>query len=287
MLVGPKEKGENAIVLAPREDAIFSIVWHYIIPLCDGQTVAVGVAEDSARGAMYYIFVAGTLALTAFIGYTTFATAMLMRRWRLTTNPLLSKADAVVRLMLIGVCIGLGAISGLDAVTLGWTLENPLQQILLGGAIGLGLGLGLHGLSQWVLKNMGTRLYSKTFSEMIVPHTQRDFYLIAGALVFVVILEELLFRSLLIGGFSPLLPVWLLVIFTSLVFGALHLPQGAWGIVGATIAGAIFGVLFLYEHSLLTPIVAHYVANMIQIMLVFRLLDAPAKAAPEQTSSPG
>ena len=236
---------------------------------------------------MYYIFVAGTLALTAFIGYTTFATAMLMRRWRLTTNPLLSKADAVIRLLLIGLCIGLGAISGLDSVTLGWTLENPLQQILLGGAIGLGLGLGLHGLSQWVLNNMGTRLYSKTFAEMIVPRTQREFYLIAGALIFVVILEELLFRSLLIGGLSPLLPVWVLIIFTSIVFGVLHLPQGAWGIVGATIAGAIFGVLFLYEHSLLAPIVAHYVANMIQIMLVLRLLNAPANAAPEQTSSPG
>ena len=236
---------------------------------------------------MYYIFVAGTLALTAFIGYTTFATAMLMRRWRLTSNPLLSRADAVIRLLLIGLCIGLGAISGLDSVTLGWTLENPLQQILLGGAIGLGLGLGLHGLSQWVFNNMGTRLYSKTFAEMIVPRTQREFYLIAGALIFVVILEELLFRSLLIGGLSPLLPVWVLVIFTSIIFGVLHLPQGAWGIVGATIAGAIFGVLFLYEHSLLAPIVAHYVANMIQIMLVLRLLAAPANAAPEQTSSPG
>ena len=185
---------------------------------------------------MYYIFVAGTLALTAFIGYTTFATAMLMRRWRLTTNPLLSRADAVIRLLLIGLCIGLGAISGLDSVTLGWTLENPLRQILLGGAIGLGLGLGLHGLSQWVLNNMGTRLYSKTFAEMIVPRTQREFYLIAGALIFVVILEELLFRSLLIGGLSPLLPVWVLIIFTSIVFGVLHLPQGAWGIAGATIA---------------------------------------------------
>ena len=134
---------------------------------------------------------------------------------------------------------------------------------------------------------MGTRLYSKTFAEMIVPRTQREFYLIAGALIFVVILEELLFRSLLIGGLSPLLPVWVLIIFTSIVFGVLHLPQGAWGIVGATIAGAIFGVLFLYEHSLLAPIVAHYVANMIQIMLVLRLLNAPANAAPEQTSSPG
>ena len=234
-----------------------------------------GVTEGDERGAMYVVFVVGTLALTVFIGYTTFASAMLMRRWRLTSNPLLSKADAVVRLMLIGVCVGLGAISGLDYETLGWTWENVWQQLLLGSAIGLGLGLGLHILSQWVLKNMGTRLYSRTFTEMIVPRTRREFYLIAGALIFVVILEELLFRSLLIGGFSPLLPVWLLVILTSLIFGALHLPQGAWGMVGAAIAGAIFGVLFLFEHSVLAPMVAHYVANLIQILLVWRLLDTP------------
>lgn len=224
---------------------------------------------------MYVVFVVGTLALTVFIGYTTFASAMLMRRWRLTSNPLLSKADAVVRLMLIGVCIGLGVTSGLGYETLGWTWENVWQQLLLGGAIGLGLGLGLHVLSQWVLHNMGTRLYSRTFTEMIVPHTQREFYLIAGALVFVVILEELLFRSLLIGGFSPLLPVWLLVILTSVVFGALHLPQGAWGMIGAAIAGAIFGVIFLFEHSVLAPMIAHYMANLIQILLVWRVLDTP------------
>ena len=229
---------------------------------------------------MYVVFVAGTLALTIFISYTTFATAMLMRRWRLTSNPLLSKADTVVRLMLIGVCIGLGAISGLDYRTLGWTWENAWQQLLLGGAIGLGLGLGLHVLSQWVRNSMGTRLYSKTFSEMIIPRTQREFYFIAAALIPVVILEELLFRSLLIGGFSPLLPAWLLVILTSLVFGALHLPQGAWGIVGASIAGAIFGLLFLFEHSVLAPMVAHYVANLLQIMLVFRLLDGPHSSKP-------
>ncbi|MCB0152422.1 MAG: hypothetical protein KDE01_32800, partial [Caldilineaceae bacterium] len=71
--------------------------------------------------------------------------------------------------------------------------------------------------SQWVRNSMGTRLYSKTFSEMIIPRTQREFYFIAAALIPVVILEELLFRSLLIGGFSPLLPAWLLVILTSLV----------------------------------------------------------------------
>ena len=242
--------------------------------------ITAGGAGRGERESMYVVFVAGTLALTVFISYTTFATAMLMRRWRLTSNPLLSKADAVVRLMLIGVCIGLGAISGLDYRTLGWTWENAWQQLLLGGAIGLGLGLGLHVLSQWVRNSMGTRLYSKTFSEMIIPRTQREFYFIAAALIPVVILEELLFRSLLIGGFSPLLPAWLLVILTSLVFGALHLPQGAWGIVGASIAGAIFGLLFLFEHSVLAPMVAHYVANLLQIMLVFRLLDGPHSSKP-------
>jgi membrane protease YdiL (CAAX protease family) len=85
-----------------------------------------------------------------------------------------------------------------------------------------------------------------------------------------VLLEELLFRSLLIGGLSPLLPAPLLMVLVSFLFGALHAPQGLWGMVGAGAAGIIFGALFLAEQSLLAPIVAHYLANLVQIMLAMR-----------------
>ena len=82
-----------------------------------------------------------------------------------------------------------------------------------------------------------------------------------------------MFRSLLIGGLSPLLPTAWLIVGFSVVFGLLHSPQGAWGMVGAGAAGALFGLLFLWQQSLLTPFVAHYVANGAQIWLACRTGD--------------
>jgi membrane protease YdiL (CAAX protease family) len=223
---------------------------------------------------MYYVlFLIGLLALTVFISYSTFVTASLLRRWRLPHNPLLNKADILLRLALIGLCIGLGLLSQLEWTTLGWVFHNPLRQILLGLGVGGALAVGLSGLSRWAVRTTGTRFYSRKFIEMITPRSTTELYQVMLALGPVVLLEELLFRSLLIGGLSPILPVTPLLIGASVLFGAMHLPQGAWGMVGAGLASVVLGVLFLAEQSLLAPIVAHYVTNLAQIVLAMRLLQ--------------
>ncbi len=89
-------------------------------------------------------------------------------------------------------------------------------------------------------------------------------------MVTVVLLEELLFRSLLVGGMTPLLPGPLLVLSVGIVFGLLHSPQGTWGMAGAALAGVILGALFLLAGSLLLPSIAHYVANMVQVSVAYR-----------------
>jgi uncharacterized protein len=99
----------------------------------------------------------------------------------------------------------------------------------------------------------------------IIPKSRREFLLVLLALIPVVLLEELLFRSLLLGGLSPLAPEIALLIGFGLVFGLFHSPQGIWGMIGAGLGGIIFGLLFLWQQSLLAPVVAHYVANAAQI----------------------
>jgi membrane protease YdiL (CAAX protease family) len=76
----------------------------------------------------------------------------------------------------------------------------------------------------------------------------------------------MLFRSLLLGGLQPIAPAALLLVLSSVLFGVLHLPQGAWGIAGAALAGALLGALFLVSGSILAPAAAHYVTNMAQIV---------------------
>lgn len=215
----------------------------------------------------YDLFLVGLSLVTIFISYSTLSTARLLKRWRLPGNPLLDRGGTLLRLFLIALSVVLGLVSGLDAATLGWTFHRPLRQLLVGAGIGMTLALALFGLSRQASKKGGGRFVSQRFIEMILPRSRVEACWIALVLGPVVLLEELLFRSLLIGGLSPLLPAPLLMVLVSFFFGALHAPQGLWGMVGAGAAGILFGALFLAEQSLLAPIVAHYLANLVQIML--------------------
>ena len=213
----------------------------------------------------YVLFVIGVFGLTGFIAYSTFVTAQLLRRWRPPHNPLLDPIDTLLRLALIAMCVGLGLLSGLDQATLGWVLPAPLRQVLLGLVVGGALAAGLFGLSRWLTRKGGDRFVAPEFTAMVAPRSRTELLLIALALIPVVLLEELLFRSLLVGGLSPLAPAGALVIGVSVLFGAMHLPQGIGGMVGAGLASVALGALFMVEQSLLAPIIAHYVANFVQL----------------------
>lgn len=218
----------------------------------------------------YLFFLVIVFALTAFIAYTTVATALLLRTWRPPHNPLLNRADTILRWLLVAFCLGLGALSGLDFHTLGWSLPAPATQTMVGAAAGLALALFFYATTSWLVQRTGARFYPTTFIELVAPRSLRDLAQIAVALIAVVLLEELLFRSLLIGGLSPLAPELVLAIVVGCAFGLLHSPQGLWGMAGAALAGVVLGFLFLWQHSVLAPFVAHYVANLVQLALIMR-----------------
>ncbi|MCB0159677.1 MAG: CPBP family intramembrane metalloprotease [Caldilineaceae bacterium] len=216
----------------------------------------------------YLLFVCLTLFLTAFLGYGTYNTAKLLRTWTPDRNLLLLPGETIVRLILIGVCIGLGILSGLAPATLGWTAHDLDRQILWG----MGWGVVVAGIftitTRWLTAATGRRFYSDTVIQHIVPHDADELLWVTLAMVPVVVLEELLFRSLLLGGLTPLLAPWLLVVGAAILFGAMHSPQGAWGVLGASLAGMVFGLLFFQAGSIVLPAVAHYVTNMLQIGFV-------------------
>jgi membrane protease YdiL (CAAX protease family) len=82
--------------------------------------------------------------------------------------------------------------------------------------------------------------------------------------------EELLFRSLLLGGLSVVVPIWALVVATALLFGWMHSPQGQLGMVLTAAVSLMFAGLFLWRGSLLPVLVAHYVVNLMQLVLAYR-----------------
>lgn len=216
----------------------------------------------------YWLFLILTLGLTAFIGYGTYATARLLKTWQPDRNLLLMPEENLVRAVLLSIVIGLGYLSGVAPARLGWQAPQPFTQLWIGIGVGLALAFVFYGVTHQIVRRSGERFYSSVVITHIVPRTNREFFLVLLALIPVVLLEELLFRSLLLGGLSPLLPTEALLIVLGVIFGLLHSPQGSWGMIGAGLGGIVFGLVFLWSDSLLAPVIAHYVANAVQISLV-------------------
>ncbi len=219
----------------------------------------------------YVFFLLLTLALTGFLGYATFATGRLLRAWRPERNLLLLPQENALRIVLILVCIGLGLLSGVEPTALGWRWDNWRYDALLGIGIGLALAVGFYAATRLLLRLGGGRFYSPSILEILLPANRREFWLVLLAFIPAVLVEELLFRSLLIGGLSPLATPLALVLAMGVAFGLLHSPQGVWGMAGAGLAGVIFGLLFVMTDSLIAPLVAHYTANSVQIGLAMRV----------------
>lgn len=226
----------------------------------------------------FWLFTLLTLALVAFIGYGTYATARLLRNWRPDRNLLLLPAENLLRLVLIGICLILGLLSGLPLTQLGWRFPQIGPQVLWGVVWGVALALFFYGSTQWLVRSTGQRFYSSTVIQAITPKDAHELLFVLVAMAPVVLLEELLFRSLLIGGFAHLVSLPLLVIGWGIIFGLLHSPQGSWGMVGAGIGGLLLSLLFVLQGSLLLPLVAHYVTNTLQVIQAMRLRYAEARS---------
>ena len=230
------------------------------------------VAYTTGMTWRYLLFLALTLLITTIVGYGAYTTARLLRHWQPQENLLLLPAENALRAALLVICLLLGRGSGLPPETLGWQFSNPGSQLLTGALTGLGLAALFFGMGRFVARYAHTGFYRPILA-LVIPRNRKEARLLPFALMLSVLFEEVLFRSLLIGGLSPLLPTAWLIIGFSLIFGLLHSPQGVWGIVGAGAAGALFGLLFLWQQSLLTPIVAHFVANGVQIWLARKELS--------------
>ncbi len=212
------------------------------------------------------VFVFGTLSILVILAWGTYQTAKYLRQVALTFNPLLMPAENIMRLALIAVCLWLGSISGLPYKTLGWRAADPGRDVALGLGVGIVIAILIPLLTQAAIKNFGTLIYSPVVVRSVLPRTRREWVLVPLALVGTVLLEELLFRSLLLGGFGQFAPPVLMAALWSVLFGFMHMPQGSLGIVVAAVMGLVLSALFLGTSSLLTPLVAHYVINVLQIV---------------------
>lgn len=221
------------------------------------------------------LFVVLTLLLTGALAFLTHRSAQVLPFAPDDRNLLLSPADFLSRLVVIAACLGLGRLSGATPAQLGWTSVVPLRDIALGVAMGVAAHALLYPLGLWAARRLGPRAYSHALLRHILPRDRGEWLPVALVMGLAVLLEELLFRSLLLGGMlavlrpeSPLglsLPALALAALGALVFGWMHAAQGWLGIVMAGGVGFGLSLLFLVSGTLLVPVAAHYVFNLLQL----------------------
>jgi membrane protease YdiL (CAAX protease family) len=215
---------------------------------------------------MYPLFVFGSLGLTVGLAWLTYQSGRLLRLVPVRENLLLAPVENMVKGIVVLVCIGLGFLSGASPQQLGWTLDNGWRDLALGILAGLMTQLVANGFTNWAIKKWGKQIYSPVVMKNIMPRTRLEWILVPAALFLAVVLEELLFRSLLIGGLSVTVPVPILVVGFAAIFGLMHSPQGTLGVIVTGVLGMWLSVLFVWSGGLLLPLVAHYVINFLQLL---------------------
>jgi membrane protease YdiL (CAAX protease family) len=207
-----------------------------------------------------------TLLFTAFIAWMTYRSHLLLKEFRPDFNLLLSLPETIARLIMVGFCLFLAWLSGLPAADLGLTVTNPCWSLSLGFGLGLLIQLIVSLITFQAIKYFGPGIYSSWLIRNILPRHRNEWLLVALAFLPPVAMEELLFRSLLIGLFQEIMPLPLLILATSIIFGLMHQPQGRLGMIGAGAINIIFCLLFLWTGELWVPLVAHYTVNLLQVV---------------------
>ena len=216
------------------------------------------------------IFLIGTLGLIAFFYWAAFqsARALKSKAIEINGNLLLSLPEFVFKLITLGICFGLANTLSVDRVEnyINWPSNQPLVDLVIGLTVGLATAFTINFISVIAIRIWGKDIYSPDIMKSLIPRNQIEWVLIVIPLLVAVAVEELLFRGLMIGGFSTIVNPWAMALASGVLFGLMHSPQGTLGIVLTGAVGILFGAVFIITDSLLTVIVAHFALNFLQIV---------------------
>lgn len=88
-----------------------------------------------------------------------------------------------------------------------------------------------------------------------------------SAVIAAPIVEEVVFRGIVFGSLRKIMPAWLSVLVSAVVFGAYHINPVA--IVYASIMGIIAGIVYEKKRNLIFPIILHIANNFIGLLQDF------------------
>jgi len=154
---------------------------------------------------------------------------------------------------------------GFSQPSLGVKFE-PLWELVLFGI----LGAALIGLAHWFNLRRVSRSQSpavdriKVMAAKIFPRTNQEAAIFCGLAVTAGICEEFLYRGFVFGALTHLsIPMWAVLLISSVLFGLAHAYQGPGGMLGTLILGTVFGLARILYDSLVPVVFWHAAVDIV------------------------
>ena len=162
-----------------------------------------------------------------------------------------------------------------------WPFGNPIGVVVAGCLAGGLVGLDLYYYRQ-VQRSAAAAsdLIERTapFS-MILPHTRRELRWFYGLSLTAGFTEEVLYRGFLIAYLGAFVPVPAAVIVSTAIFAGAHSYQGAAGTLRTFLVGIALAMSFVLSGSLLFPVIAHALVDVISGRMIFNAIRRPPAVA--------
>lgn len=180
---------------------------------------------------------------------------------------------------------------GLTLEELGLVVHGP-GKIFLAAIVGAATLVGL----QWLnLRRMGrssgkARSFMQSLAERILPQSRAELLPFLALALTAGLCEEFLYRGFAMAALTRAgLPVWTVVLFSSILFAMAHLYQGRGGIVSTLVIGTVFGTARIAYDGLAPVILWHSAVDAVAGVAgpKYLLKQVPAANKEEIHSSTG
>ncbi|CAN5193110.1 hypothetical protein BH09ACT5_BH09ACT5_15920 [soil metagenome] len=150
-----------------------------------------------------------------------------------------------------------------------WARSLLSSPVFIGSMAGLVLGLVILTIVGIIAARQQQDVVTIGDIQSMLPRNKQELRLGAVMSVNAGLFEELMFRlalpALVFGASGSALAG---VIFSVLLFGALHLYQGVAGVVGTTVVGAVLMALYVVTGWIAVPIVLHALLDLRSLVLI-------------------
>jgi membrane protease YdiL (CAAX protease family) len=165
----------------------------------------------------------------------------------------------------VGVVAWRAEARGLTAEELGLVVHGRWR-ILITALV----GAAILGTLQWFnLRRMGrssgkARKFLEVLAERILPQSRAELLPYFGLAVTAGLCEEFLYRGFAMAALTRAgLPIWGVVLSSSILFGLAHLYQGRGGIVSTLVIGTVFGTARIAYDGLVPVMLWHFAVDAV------------------------